>query len=97
MFETNQEEATEMPEQKQEHDWATAYKMYQPFAADAGKRFDFHVLMENFQFLDKGSLTLKQLPPPTVLCTSTSAPCAMQMDLTMDRPSPALSESAERA
>jgi hypothetical protein len=53
--------------QKQGQDKATLCKQRYPLAADFGKWFGFHREMENFQFLDKGSLTRKQLPLPTVL------------------------------
>jgi hypothetical protein len=50
MFETDQEKATEMPDQKQGQDKAHIYKGHQKVAADFWNRLGFHVLMEIFSF-----------------------------------------------
>jgi hypothetical protein len=44
-----------------------------------------------------GSLTRNRLPFPNALSTCTSAPCAVQTDLTIERPRPAPPSSRERA
>jgi hypothetical protein len=50
LFETNQEEATELPDQKQSQDKVILYKQYQQFAAGFGKSRGFHKLVEVLVF-----------------------------------------------
>src|SRR5665213_3688316 len=54
-------------------------------------------LMRGSEFLSASDcLIRKRLPLPGKLSTSTCAPCAVQMDCTMDKPSPAPPCSRER-
>jgi hypothetical protein len=55
MFETNQEKAKEMPNQKQGQEKATLYKQCQRLAAGFWKRRDIHGLMEIFNFWTKAA------------------------------------------